>query len=472
MKDPAARLATMLRTGTGKRPALARGVRALRRARPMSYSRGSAGLVRSANKNMSILSLDDDRDLERSHAVGEAYERLAGYVHDNGFSMDLQEIDGGLEVSHCLIHGGDYSDFGSGKGPHHRAGAIAEAIEHSVLRKPEYPTRRSLSISGVSEQRALAAEAYTQYLAKNAPRDTVGTSRFRCVSSGLPVDVPAGLVAPDFFEQGAEALSETDLKFQRYCTNNGCALGLDRSEALLHGLNEAIERHYESLLYLELLGLSGRAEWFLFQENGESPFNRKKARVETAFGPTVTLVSRTSFRSFVALSVQEHPLQGYSSQIGAGSSLYLGIALRRSMDELAQALVLTSPEAPGCSEFKREEQLLLDRVQEQEGLEPIVLLSGERLLNYGARLACESKDIVQPWIPVSEQLSLLLSGLERDHTVLVRWFDAGPSLCACQVFIPSFERTFMLKKGILAAPSEHYRRRLEAVVAHQLGRGK
>lgn len=384
-------------------------------------------------------------------------------MRQNGISMHLDVVDSRLEVSYCSIVHGDYIDFGSGKGRNHQIGAIAEAVEHKVLRKPKNPFGGLIAITDVSLQPTFESDTFVRYLAEIEPANKVGTYPFTCARTNILVHVPAGYVDPGYFETGSEEHSATDLKFRKYCSNNGCALGLDQSEAILHGLNEAIERHYESLLYLDVLGYPSGTEWFLFEENGDSSFLCKKDLIESKFGQTLTIVSRTSFNSFVAFSFLVHPIFGYSTQIGAGSSIYLRCALLRSIDELAQSLVLTSPTAPGHAEFAEEEKLLLEKARIHRGLDRIVSLSAQQLKRQLSRLVCKSSNINQPQLTVEHQIKLLLSELGANHTVLIRWFDAGPLLFACQVFVPSFERMFMLKKGKLVAPAAYYRQKLKDI---------
>ncbi|WP_277423447.1 YcaO-like family protein, partial [Pseudomonas viridiflava] len=74
------------------------------------------------------------------------------------------------------------------------------------------------------------------------------------MQSGAPVLLPAVLQMPHIPLTG-KACMQAELSFlNKYSSNSGIAFGCSRPEALLHGLNEVVERHVLSKIFMSLCG--------------------------------------------------------------------------------------------------------------------------------------------------------------------------------------------------------------------------
>lgn len=130
-----------------------------------------------------------------------------------------------------------------------RAGALAESLEHYFLNTAT-PTTTS------SDTLLSNIAPFDDWLLKSIPTNcAIPCFEFESLNSYDVIQVPAILTAPS--QKNADDISRTTASFlAKYATNSGMALGCTESEALLHGINEALERHILSLYYLSLCDLA------------------------------------------------------------------------------------------------------------------------------------------------------------------------------------------------------------------------
>jgi ribosomal protein S12 methylthiotransferase accessory factor len=151
------------------------------------------------------------------------------------------------------------------------------------------------------------------------------------------------LSAPWYVETGAAGLRElagddcdyADL--MRYSCNSGSAVGLTPAEALLHALNEAIERDALSLFLVRafLAGQPPRPA-LIDQDTLPRDLARAHAMAEELTGSPVYLLDITSDLGVPTMLAYTAPTSGHGHRRGTGTSLSPGYAAWRSLTELLQ----------------------------------------------------------------------------------------------------------------------------------------
>ena len=186
---------------------------------------------------------------ERDCAVDRAYCSIIDTIGELNLCLDIREEYETLNVSHVAIvdRFSGFEFFGSGKGPHHRLGAIAEALEHKFsqtqrLRECEKFEAERLSVvaTKLADPLLLAVSSFG--------KQEVFCTTMRCSETGEDFSVPIQLINPDAVQLEYESPDVVQF-LGRYSTNSGTALGLSEEEAFIHSVNELFERHFLSLLF-------------------------------------------------------------------------------------------------------------------------------------------------------------------------------------------------------------------------------
>ena len=299
---------------------------------------------------MSSLNLYDlealsDPELERTINCERSTRRVRNFLQSAGFTPRVIWSDNELQttVISLVDMGGQSVALGSGKGKHHSLGGHAEAIEHFTSTNFRSANRQRHALQDVARQIPFQKDFYIQKLFEDDPEALIRAELFHSLTDEGDYLIPAGYVDPYFFEQPSivETLGETEETIAKLATANGTSMGLTLEDSVLHGLNECIERHYVSLFCQGILGYSTpSANWKAYDNNNHVSYLRKKNIINDRFGKSVTVFTQTDFGSYVALSVLLDKEDFAIKQIGEGSSLFLPLAIQRSIDELAEMLAL------------------------------------------------------------------------------------------------------------------------------------
>jgi len=201
-------------------------------------------------------------EVERAVPLGEAGRRAAAALAALGLRAELMDAGAGRDPTAwwCGLLGGagDASPvtcgMGKGRPGEARVGALFEAVEHYLtgpagfdpaVVEPAAPARIAAG--------PLREDACSPLLAR-MPGRRMACLRYRALGGGGKALVPLFLSAPWYVETGAARLRELagdDCDYahlMRYSCNSGSAVGVTAAEALLHALNETIERDALSLL--------------------------------------------------------------------------------------------------------------------------------------------------------------------------------------------------------------------------------
>ncbi|WP_085693111.1 MULTISPECIES: YcaO-like family protein [unclassified Pseudomonas] len=377
---------------------------------------------------------------ERELNTEEAYNRLTRLLQHLGLHSKIKLSKPNGLVATCHLYDSAYKEVscGAGKGEHCELGALAESLEHYFVDKTTPATIDS-------DQILKSIAPFDDWLLKSIPPACqIPYFKLEALNSYDKINLPAIMIAPSF--RNIDEIEKTAAGFlAKYGTNSGTALGCTESEALLHAINEAIERHALSMYYLSLCDLISPPE--LYQPSSsflEETFAHDTALFRHARNLDIFLTHDFYDVPFcIAISRDKNKVS--LSSVGSGSSINPSIAMYRAVTEQLQCAQLYGP------------------TEKQEDL------AAEKMLSRSARLASllhpsptHSVPILHPprtELSVRGQIKRTLINLgNQNKAVFYRTLYEHPNLATIvQVFIPGLERFHLIRSGIPVAPQSAFK---------------
>ncbi|MEU8404543.1 YcaO-like family protein [Nonomuraea sp. NPDC048892] len=224
-----------------------------------------------------------------------------------------------------------------------RVGALYEALEH-YLTGPILFDSTALTLAGCQDiaRGPLGGEPAAVLLARR-PSQCLACYSYHSLTGGQDVPVPVFLSAPWYVETNADHLREEAAdtcdygELTRYSCNSGSAIGVTTAEALLHALNEVIERDAFSLLLARSF-LGGGDSWLTVIDPGTLPRGPALALAacERRTTSQVHLLDITTDLGVPTMLAYIPPSSGRPHRRGVGTSLSSVHAAWRALTELLQ----------------------------------------------------------------------------------------------------------------------------------------
>ncbi|AIR88283.1 YcaO-like family protein [Pseudomonas cremoricolorata] len=378
---------------------------------------------------------------EREFPIEQARQRLMALYRQLHVRPVLTELNGGL-VATCLAfnEADEEVSSGAGKGECCTVGAMAECLEH-LLMSTATPTLVSSQVIRDAARRH--GDGLLDALAQGCE---VPALHLQAIDGQDALWVPAILLAPS--SANLAAIENTPAAFlARYASNSGTALGCSEPEALLHALNEVIERHALSVYYMALCGLAPApalhrpAESWLADTFGHDITLLQQARQMTIY------LNQTDFGVWFCIAMPAKPIAAQLSRVGSGCSTSPCIALYRAVTEQIQCEALHGP------------------AEAQEDTDTA------RLLNQSPRLAklhhprweheLPALSPASPDVCVTAQIELIVKALhQQNKTAFFRTLHHHLDVATTvQVFIPGLERFHLIRSGVPVVPQQVLRAR-------------
>lgn len=345
---------------------------------------------------------------------------------------------------------------GAGKGPPAaaRVGALYEALEH-YLSDDLHASPLHCQASGYFVDHPQFVDDSALALLFAQQEDAVVCRTYRSLVDDQSFSYPLALTCPRYCEQPLHN-DPTDLRvLRRYSSNSGTAIGATADEALLHALNETIERDALSLFLLE---------HFYYQR----PLSRLRRVYPDSLGPEARAVLQTLSQPFDAEVVLLDISREFCATTclafintpcamptvyGSGTSLTPAHAAWRALTELAQLQALAVE--PPLSRHLLNAQRHLARFPR---LQRCLQFAPERLM-------------AQPveWVQLherpaptglGEQITLLVGDMASHNLTpgVCRLFQSQLGTTLVQVVIPGLERFFLVSTGNIVVPQQRGRR--------------
>ncbi|HGK7343531.1 TPA: YcaO-like family protein, partial [Streptococcus suis] len=149
---------------------------------------------------------------------------------------------------------------------------------------------------------------------------------------------------PAFLVFDSEAINDNILpSISKYLSNNGLAVGVNRNEALIHGINEVMERetlskHFQEVFIERSIKTCNKVDFTLLPKD----VIKKIKDIENTIGSSVTILDITRYDGFYTYyAFAEHKLLPIK---GSGTSQYRKYAILRTLSELYQAFAMFDEE--------------------------------------------------------------------------------------------------------------------------------
>jgi ribosomal protein S12 methylthiotransferase accessory factor len=377
---------------------------------------------------------------ERELSIEEACNRLTRLNERLGLHAKITfPKERGL-VATCQLYDKNFYEVssGAGKGEHCEVGALAESLEHYFM-EAVTPTK----VPGNELLKRI--EPYDDWLIKSIPAYLeIPCFRFEALSRNEEIDIPAILMAPS--PQNIANIEKTSANFlTKYATNSGMALGCTENEALLHAINEAIERHALSLHYLSLCGFAAPPEFYrpspsfledTFGHDGELLRHAKKLDI---------FLSHAFYDVPFCIAVSKPTKRHALCNVGSGCSINPSTAMYRAVTEHLQC------------------QQLHSTVEKQEDRNALKMLTQSKrlatLLHPCPTYAVPTLHPTSSNISIRGQIKRTLINLENHQkTIFSRTLFTDPGLATVvQVYIPGLERFHLIRSGIPVAPQSIFK---------------
>lgn len=345
---------------------------------------------------------------------------------------------------------------GWGKGPREAAvvGSLYEALEHLLLQRD---ASRDLQVRPVEALIPLLGPALTRYLPGALLHDqieeTIATRQYTALAGQPDFPYPVALSAPTYVDSPLPEDSFDYTPLRRYASNSGTAIGGSRDEALLHALNECVERDALSLFLLTHFFHARDVPLHVVSPAGlpaaEAELYRQTSEVLDA---GICLLDISATPGITCCLAVAHVLHDHARLYGAGASLNPAHAARRALHELLQShLALESQAAPA-------------RAGRAAPVHPVQMLQHWPRLHSSAAMDIESRLESQPIIastladqpagPLKSQIEqiaqcLAAAGLVAGYHV-IHAFDNGITLV--NAVVPGFERFYLVTLGNVVVP--------------------
>lgn len=240
--------------------------------------------------------------------------------------------------------------------------------------------------------------------------------------------------------------------------NSGTAIGTSLNEALVHGLNEAIERYSISSHYADCY-LKSNQDTIKLLDLTTIPISTRQliSSIEDQYQTCITIIDITSELGIKTFAVRASGKQALT-YIGYGSSLFSEYALERAILECQQMIHTSSHPIYGPQNYS-------DMVKVQENLREYPILQDAILLKFEGR----KTDLVQFESKQNHSLSLveqksILDNILKMHNIEVFssivYESAVTPITAIRLIVPEFSDFSFIADGFPVVPSGRVLQRL------------
>ena len=398
---------------------------------------------------MTQQALPGERELPLAHAHARIHQDLNAlgldsHVQTLGHTLVNTRVN--LSSSHNQRQGS-----GSGKGYTDTAqvGAYFEALEHYLtehhgLDAPvEFHRTNSFTRCG-----ALSDDSLLDLLIQDQ-QSVIACRRYSSPLDSTEFNYPIALSLPGYADNPLPQDTFIYTSLRRYCSNSGIAIGASWNEAVLHAINECIERDAVSLFLLKHFYYKHDLPLLLLERPpAGTPLANLWLDAEAELGTEIVVLDISN--EFCATTYIAFTRPGTRSVklFGAGTSLCAELALTRALTELVQVEL--------CAQSLEVAQLLFHQERHLSAfprLQRCLRLDTDRLLA-SARHHHVTLPVPAPQRPLAEQIRLLAQDIrqhQREVGVNVMYTtESGTTLV--NVVIPGLERFYIVGSGNVVTP--------------------
>ncbi|MBP5943396.1 MULTISPECIES: YcaO-like family protein [unclassified Pseudomonas] len=394
--------------------------------------------------------MDSIRMIERELTADQAYQRIQTELSRLGMTPAMHTL--GQDVVAVQATFTDSKGLpvarGAGKGYAIQAtiGALYETLEHYWTDSLPVENAHAIPVDYFADK-AMFNEDLVRLITRQQHRQ-IACRRYTCPQRHDPFFYPLALTSPNtqqlFDQQTADCRA-----LRRYSSNSGTAIGASYNEALLHAINECIERDAVSLFLLDHFYYQNHppVRRITRPDHGDA-LGQLWADVEREIGAEVVLVDiSTEFvaRTFLAFCAAPG---AWIHVFGSGCSLDPRHAAWRALTELVQL-----HHAAAGPEYTQHLLNAKRHLSPFPRLLRCLLFNPEDLLHRCAHSTVTLPE-ASPQRPLPLQIEQLTTDLQQHGRHLgvstVHQTSLGTSLV--NVVIPGLERFFVVSSGNVVIP--------------------
>jgi len=382
-------------------------------------------------------------DIEKSIEIALNYFRKFNFDYRyRFFKTKNEEINTvSIYVNNVVDDNGVLIGNGKGIGKQSLASALFETLEHYLV-DPNLNKRETIicKISQILEYEPKLIEEYPiKYLYSQDNQQEIEVLKYSSIKDERHIFYPAFLTHPNFTKK-------IDKKYDnliKYSTASGTAIGISKEEALIHAINEVVERDALSIHYIKTF-LSKKKQKIIEIDKSSLPKGLLKICkiIENTIGTKIQILDISSdfnIRSYLVIAKHKDYLLPFR---GSGSSVFPSYALERALLECLQSYHLYD------QDLEIEDKYTLIELDKYEKFKNIVLAN----YNVGVNII-PFKDTEYDFSNISSVLKYMVENIERSgRKIYYTTIYEEPDLYCTHVLIPGLEKFNLITSGLLVVP--------------------
>src|SRR6185437_3710208 len=394
---------------------------------------------------------------ERSTTLNLAYDKIINEINAHGLTFTLYHY--GTEsasVHYCKLFNcsGEELATGCGKGKNPESsivGALFESLEHYLYEHKCTDNLVIANLDKIKHQLHFTNDFVSDICAKVLKDQQGGMYKYQNYNENIEVLVPSILTCPRYLYYTVQVNDLADYSsIRRYASNSGTAIGINAQEALLHAINESIERDAISLFMIYHFYLNHKNKVEIINEDTlDHDIKERLSYIKTFLNLDIVILDVTSefqVPVFIALPLNKEfdsfPL------LGGGASLNKGHALERAISELVQMFLVYKNIPSVADDFGHDSQImnkspkLLNCFSFSIGNHQHILTDYKTIATYDTEAT------------ISAQLDTLTTTISKlGYHIYHRNIWQSSNVHCISVIIPELERFFLNMTGNPVIPS-------------------
>ncbi len=289
--------------------------------------------------------------IERSYTLLTALKRARELLKQLNLEVHVSTMGTTVKTAYCCLYKNEElvaEGCGKGIGREAIVGALYEAIEHyhTEFKRVIIPIQ-SIKIKDIIKNDILLKDKAINLLAENFNEKEINCRKYTCSITGETIFYPVFLTFPSSISELMKLDNALDCYagLFRYSTNSGTAIGGNFKEAIIHAINEIIERDALSIFLIKTF-LSEQCSPINLINQETLPESEKYLlkNYQDILNDKILLIDCTSDLKVPTICAALAKKQRGVQPSGFGTSLSKSHALKRALSELLQVIHMNDEE--------------------------------------------------------------------------------------------------------------------------------
>ncbi len=395
-------------------------------------------------------------DYERANSPHTSLNLFEEEVLKLGLAYKIAFIGGEPKTTRCWLHHADgtVADVGNGKGIglQSEISAKYEALEHYLSTQKSGLHKESIPLS-FDEIEGTLSDVNRTALPSCYIRlcDRFKKSPWLSLQGyfGSFIVMPYFLINSDYVSKPFLCDEFDYSTLSDIPTNNGTAIGTSFEEAMIHAVNELIERDAISCFLLSVFGRKNPKKIRIIDKNSLPLYlGELIAKIESDYDDELLIVDIMNDLKFpvflVTFTKQNQPIQ----PIGFGASLSTPYAIERAILEALQSLHLYD------EDLRAEDAQILNKFNQWPKLQKCAQCNLFPLIKAGYYSLSKFHESADCSGDLDEILDTIIRNLEQTdlHVFYAKHYQSGNGISCVKVVIPGIEQFHRVRLGNFAIP--------------------